>query len=225
MNDVGRLLSDFELLNELDVLEDGVGVSADKFVQEVGLELCELDDELLLFSGERLFLCFEFWLLDTHDHSEELIFETGFSDNEVDDCALSGRLGLVVRVDELGLEVEFEGRSDFNVLGSEFDEDGLSFLDELTREQWVKDSIDVLSNTVDDEGLTAADSELDLLLPTGGRELDGDHLASLLTSDPLDTLELWIDEEWVTTARYDDSGVLNRDSIRRKALGGPEGTL
>jgi len=44
-------------------------------------------------------------------------------------------------------------------------------------------------------------------------ELDGDHFATFFTLDPLDTLKLGIDEERITTARYNDSGVLNGNSI------------
>jgi len=50
-----------------------------------------------------------------------LVFEAGFRDNEVDDCALSSSLGLVVRVDEFGLEIELELWIVVDVFSSQFD--------------------------------------------------------------------------------------------------------
>jgi len=75
-------------------------------------------------------------------------------------------------VDQLGLQVKLEAASNFNFFSSELNEEGLALLDELARKQRVENSIDILTNAVDHEALAGADSQLDLLLPMRGSELD-----------------------------------------------------
>jgi len=48
------------------------------------------------------------WLLVLDNQGQKLVLKTTLSDDEVDDCALSGCFWLVVWVDELGLEEELE---------------------------------------------------------------------------------------------------------------------
>ena len=47
------------------------------------------------------------WFFYTHNHGKKLVFKTRFCDNEVNNCALSSSLRLVVRVDQL----KFEGKA------------------------------------------------------------------------------------------------------------------
>ena len=54
------------------------------------------------------------------------------SDNEDDDCALGGCLGLVVGVNELGLEVKFERAHNVDIFRAEFDCEATTFLNELS---------------------------------------------------------------------------------------------
>jgi hypothetical protein len=108
LNDSRSLLGNFELLDETDILKDSFRVSTDELMEQVGLELGELDNEILLFLGEVFFLSFKFGLLNTHNHSKELVLKTRLCNNEIHNCALSGRLWLVMRIDQLGLQVKLE---------------------------------------------------------------------------------------------------------------------
>jgi hypothetical protein len=64
---------------------------------------------------------------------------------------------------------------------------------------------------------------LDALHPLVLGEGDVHHLGTFLTLDPLDTLELWVNQEWVARARAHDGGVLKRNSIGWETLGLPHG--
>lgn len=70
-------------------------------------------------------------LLGLDDHSKKLVLESRLCDDEVDDGTLGSRLWLVMRVDELGLQVEFEAWGNLNIFGSESDGETSSLLDKL----------------------------------------------------------------------------------------------
>jgi hypothetical protein len=69
-----------------------------------------------LLSHEFFLAGFEIRLFYSNDHGKKLVFETVFCDNEINDCTLGSGFGLVVRVEELGLEIKFEVGVDFNIL-------------------------------------------------------------------------------------------------------------
>jgi hypothetical protein len=147
-----------------------------------------------------------------------LILEAALSDNEVDDGALGSSLGLVMWVDELGLEVELEGWAHLDIFGSKLDSEGLALPDELPGEERIEGGVEVLTDGLDHEDIAVGDGHLDLLEPGSLAELDGDHLAALTALDPLLSLELWIDDEWVPVAGHHDGGVLKGDSIGWEAF-------
>jgi hypothetical protein len=49
-----------------------------------------------------------------------------------------------VRITELGLEVELEVRAQVYILGSQSDDQALSFLDKLSGEKWVENGVILL---------------------------------------------------------------------------------
>jgi hypothetical protein len=61
-----------------------------------------------LFSNEIFFGLFKIWFFNLDNHSKKLILKTRLCDNKVNNCALSSSFWLVMRVDELGLKIEFE---------------------------------------------------------------------------------------------------------------------
>jgi hypothetical protein len=141
-----------------------------------------------------LFPGLELGLLDTDDHGKKLVLKTAFSDNEVNDCALSGSLGLVMGVNQLGLNVELEGSCNFDFLTSELNHKDLTLLGELSGEERIENGVNILANSVNHESLARADGELNLLLPMVSGELDGDHLTTFFTTDPLDSLKLRVNK-------------------------------
>jgi len=102
------LLGDFEGLNKSEVLKNGGWIGIRQVLEKIGLKLGQGDLVLILLVDQFFFGLFEIWLLDSDDHCQELILKTGLSDDEVDDCALSSGFWLVMRVDKLGLKIEFE---------------------------------------------------------------------------------------------------------------------
>ena len=82
-----------------------------------------------------------------------------------------------------------------------------------------------MPDTVNHESLTSTDGKLNFLLPVGSSELDSNHLTSLFTANPFDTLELRVDQKRITTAGHYDSGVLNRNSISWEPFRGPRSLL
>jgi hypothetical protein len=73
---------------------------------------------------------FKLRLLFTHNLSQQLVFETGFSDNKVNNSALGSDFGLVMRVLHLGLQVKFKSASNFTLLSSKLNELVLTLLGE-----------------------------------------------------------------------------------------------
>lgn len=103
LNLSGGGLGHFERLNQRNVCENGVGISLRQVLQQVRLELRQSGDELVLFADKLFFGLFQVRLLNSNDHSQQLVFQTAFSDDEIDDCALSCCFGLVMRVDQFCL--------------------------------------------------------------------------------------------------------------------------
>ena len=163
----------------------------------------------MLLLGQVLLGSLELRLLDTDDHSKKLVLKTELCHNEVDNRALGSSLRLVMRVNQLGLEVELEAVSNLDFFRAELDHECLASLDELTREERVEDSVDFLTDAFDHENLAGANGELDLFLPMLGGKLDALHISTLLATDPLDALKLWVNEERITRARRNNGGVLS----------------
>lgn len=78
------------------------------------------DLELVLLFNQLVTGLLEVWLLEPDNLSEQLVFETRLSNNEVDDSALSCNLGLVVRVLHLRLQIKFEGWRDLDIVSAQF---------------------------------------------------------------------------------------------------------
>mmetsp|Transcript_20735 Transcript_20735/g.31878 ORF Transcript_20735/g.31878 Transcript_20735/m.31878 type:complete len:312 (-) Transcript_20735:10389-11324(-) len=212
--DFGRgLLSHLEGLDQGFVLQDGGGVGIGQVLEQIRLKLGKSDLELVLLVHELFFFLLEVGLLDLDNHSQELVLKTGLSNNKVDDCALGGSLGLVVRVDELGLEVKLEGGSDLNIFRAESHHEGLALLHELAREKRVKDGVDFLANGFDHEDVTIGHGHFNLLQPILLAQLDGNHFTAFTSLDPLLSLQLGIDNEGISVAAHHNGSILQRDSV------------
>jgi hypothetical protein len=70
----------------------------------------------------------------------------------------------------------------------------------LSRKEWVKDGINVFSNGLNHKDLSILHSHLNFLQPLLLGKLNRYHLTSFSSFDPFLTLELWIDEQWVSGA-------------------------
>lgn len=110
--------------------------------------------KLILLVDKLFFSLLKIWLLDFDNHCKQLIFKTRLCNNEVDDGTLSSGLWLVVRVNQLGLQVQLERVGNLNILRSKSNCVVLTLLDKLSGEKWIKNGIDILTNSFDHEHLT-----------------------------------------------------------------------
>mmetsp|Transcript_43098 Transcript_43098/g.100602 ORF Transcript_43098/g.100602 Transcript_43098/m.100602 type:complete len:479 (-) Transcript_43098:2669-4105(-) len=108
----GNLLGGgFGLLQTLDqrnVVKNCRRICRGKLGQQIALKLRQGDLEIVLSTHQLLLLLLQLWLLDIHDHSQDLVLQTIRCDNKVDDRTLSSNLRPVVWVWQLRLQVELE---------------------------------------------------------------------------------------------------------------------
>mmetsp|Transcript_82585 Transcript_82585/g.234252 ORF Transcript_82585/g.234252 Transcript_82585/m.234252 type:complete len:291 (+) Transcript_82585:2639-3511(+) len=209
-----RRLGRLQALDERQVVQDRRGVGVGQLRKEVVLELRQRDFELVLLPHERLLLLLEFGLLHIHDHGEDLVLEPVRGDDEVDDGALCGDLGPVMRVRQLRLQVELEFRVVVDLLAADFDDHrGPAPLDHRAREHRLEDGVYLLANGLDEELRSHLDAEQHLLEPVVHGELqDRDVLAEALL-DPLHALQLRVDHQGPAARAGEDEGVLDRHLV------------
>lgn len=118
LNLIRSLLGNLKGLDKGSILKNGGWISIRKILEKIRLELGKSDLILVLFANEIFFSLFKIWLFNLDDHCKKLVFETGFSYNKVNDCALSSSFWLVMWVDEFGLEIQGELVGDFNIFTS-----------------------------------------------------------------------------------------------------------
>jgi len=219
------LLSDLKGLNKSSILENSGWISVRKLLQETRFETSKSNLELVLLVHQLFFGLLKIWLFDLDNHCQKLVLKTSFSNDEVNNCALSSSLWLVMWINQLCLEIKLESWSNLNIFGSELDSEVSSLLDELLGEKWIKNGINVLTDGLDHESVTVGNGHFDLLKPLLLTELNSNHFSSFSSSDPLLTLQLWINDKWVSVARNNNSGVLKRDSIGWETLSLPNSLI
>ena len=83
-------------------------MSVGKLLEKTVFKLLKSNLELVLLLNKLGFLCCKIRSLLCNDKSKQLIFETLFSDSEVNQCAFGLDLRWIVRVGQFGVEVEHE---------------------------------------------------------------------------------------------------------------------
>ena len=182
------LLSDLKGLNQSSILKNGGWISVRKLLQETRFETSKSNLELVLLVHQLFFGLLKIWLFDLDNHCQKLVLKTSFSNDEVNNCALSSSLWLVMWINQLCLEIKLESWSNLNIFGSELDSEVSSLLDELLGEKWIKNGINVLTDGLDHESVTVGNGHFDLLKPLLLTELNSNHFSSFSSSNPLLTL-------------------------------------
>lgn len=141
----GSFLGYFQGFNQFFVLQNSSRISIRQVLKKIIFEFSQLNLESILLVHQLLLSLFQVRFLHSHDHSQQLIFQTALSDDEVNDCALSSSLGLVMGIVQFSLQVQLEGRTDLDILRAQFDSEDLAFLDELSGEERIQDCIDFLA--------------------------------------------------------------------------------
>jgi hypothetical protein len=130
-----------------------------------------------------------------------------------------------MRIDQFSLKIKLELVTKLNIFSTKSDGEILTLLDELSGKKWIKNWINVLTEGFDHENITVGNSHLDFLKPVLLGKLNDNHFTSFFSFNPFLTLELWIDQEWVSVARDNDRGVLKRDSISWESLCLPDSLI
>ena len=160
LSSIGRL----EPLDERHVAQNVLGRVGEP-LEQVVLELHQLD--LIHDKGrlELLLLLLEVGPLDADDLGEQLVLEARLGRDEVDERALRRDLGFVVRVRELGLEVEREARVVLHLLAAELKKECAPLLVDGAREHGLERRVDLLAEVLDDDAVTVRDGRLDRAQP------------------------------------------------------------
>jgi len=175
-----------------------------------------LDERLLAGSQVRSLL------LD--DERQKLILETALSDSEVDESALGLDLRRIMRVRQLGLQEELEGRRETQLLVTHLDVLRLTLLGDLLGVDRLDDGINRVEHGLDEDRVTSLDSELnglDHLRVAQSSDLEALRLIGL--SDPGDTLKLGIDHKSGSLGVREDGTILGGHSVWRKTVVVPSG--
>mmetsp|Transcript_61973 Transcript_61973/g.109030 ORF Transcript_61973/g.109030 Transcript_61973/m.109030 type:complete len:440 (+) Transcript_61973:567-1886(+) len=218
-------LGGFQTFNQGHIGKD-ISRRVGKTLEQVILKLHQLNLVLLESCSESLRLLFKLRALGTDHLGQELVLETALSGDEVDQCALSSNLGLVVRIGELGLQVQLELAVVLNLLTAEAEVEIASFLVHRAGEHGVHGGVDILGQVLNDDHLTVGDGVIDLALPALLVQLEHiQGVAGLFLAEPLDSLGLGINQQRPALAVGDDGPVLNGDTISRKTIGNHLGVV
>ena len=146
--------------------------------------------------------------------TEQLLLKTIQCDCEVDDSCLCLNFWLEVWVGQLRLEEQFELLVEFHFAVSNLNKITTSTTYNVTREQRLNDWIKLLAHIFDENCLTVFDchdERVDEVILTKSENFQ--VILNLIVANPLQCLELRINEKWPTLARGGDSSVFDGDTV------------
>ena len=229
------LLGRLERLDECLVLGD-VALGVRKHLEQAVLERFETDSEVILLRHEGRALLLEIGPLALDHLCKQLLLETTLSHSEVDDRALRLHLGDVVRVGQLALQVEPEEgapkrhprlgvgvAAHVHLLVAQLEDELAPFGNGRAREHVLHDGVKGLATLLEEHG--------DALLHRLGHHAEvaseallarDEAVRRLAPADPVDALQLRVDDQGVARAAHDDGRVLEGEPIGRQTLGHPD---
>lgn len=235
-------LRDVQRLNQLVVVQDGVLAALGELREDPRLQGLELLLNLRDVLDQLVPLPFYFWFEVEDDIGQQLLVQPLVGHGEVDDLTLNESLRQVVGVRELGREVEPEVVVVLYGPGAEEDHLlGALQVDSLIQEL-VDSGIYCGIQVLDDHLVATEQGILELLVDVvgGHLELGGvvvlGHLEDLVVlrrtpraagsvSEPVQALELGVDEQRELIAFHSEDGILYGDLVARKALDIPASDL
>ncbi len=99
--------------------------------------------------NERVLLLLELGSLARHHYAQELVLEALGGDHEIEQGDLDRRLGQVVRIPQLGGDVESEIGRVLNDLIAEFDAQAAALLERLLQEQRLQQRVQLLADVLE----------------------------------------------------------------------------
>mmetsp|Transcript_13357 Transcript_13357/g.32645 ORF Transcript_13357/g.32645 Transcript_13357/m.32645 type:complete len:547 (-) Transcript_13357:606-2246(-) len=157
-----------------------------------------------------------------HHQRQQLVLQALLRHAEVDQCGLRVDLRLVVRVGQLGLQVQPELGVVLHLAVSDLHDDVAALLDGQLADHGVQHRVNVHGQVLDQQGQAVLDAVDDLVDVLVLRLLDDDQAVRLLAvDDPLDALQLRVDHQGPAGSSRHDSTVLNGQRVSGQALVGP----
>ena len=190
--------------------------------QDHGLEVRELALAARNGLHELALLLLHLGLLHAHDDGQQLALEALLLHGEVDDGRLGRHLGRVVRVRQLGRDVEPELAVVVELLVAELEHLARALLDDAAREHGLERGVELLLDVLQQVGQAVGDGRLELAQEVLALEvLDLERALLLHLLDPLVRLALRVDHERPAAAARDDDAVLGAEVVRGQPLDVP----
>ena len=211
-----------ERVDELLVVKD-VALAVGEHLQDLVLDV--LERLLVRADGddERVLLGLEVGALEAHHVDEQLVLEAAQRHSEVDDRHLDAHLGHVVRVGQLGRDVELEVVAVGHVAVAEAQQQLAALLEGLLQQHGLERRVELLLDVLAQHGLPVADGVLERAQEVRLRQLDDLQLVLLVhVLDPAVRLPLRVDHERPAPAHGREHAVLGRELVGRQAHHVPE---
>mmetsp|Transcript_68303 Transcript_68303/g.134046 ORF Transcript_68303/g.134046 Transcript_68303/m.134046 type:complete len:219 (-) Transcript_68303:794-1450(-) len=201
------LLQPFDQRN---VLRD-VALRCGQLEQNVVLQVAHLDLEPVLLADELFPQRRQVGLLLAHHKTQQLVLQTAEGHHEVDQCALGLDLGGVVRVGELGVQVQLELGVQLHFRVAQFQVLLLAADDGRALDHRVQHCLHGLPHVLDEHRLPVLQRALHLpqhVFLVQPHDLQVAVRVRLQVSHPLDALQLRVDHERPPRRVGDDAPVL-----------------
>eukprot|EP00962_Isochrysis_galbana_P028266 scaffold8907_cov105-Isochrysis_galbana.AAC.3 len=183
-------------------------------------------DQLALARGHRdhqvILLHLELGPLLAHDDAEQLVLEALLLDAKVDQARLGRDLGRVVRVGQLGGQVEAEVRVVVHLFVAQPYDLPVAYLDHCARHDGLQRRVELLLDLLHQHRLAKGDGVLEGAQIVG--LLERHHLEPvglLHVADPLVGLLLRVNHQRPAGAARDGDAILGREGVGRQALDVP----
>mmetsp|Transcript_55338 Transcript_55338/g.132540 ORF Transcript_55338/g.132540 Transcript_55338/m.132540 type:complete len:392 (-) Transcript_55338:2752-3927(-) len=209
------------------VVED-VALRLGEQLEDRRLDVLELPRHLGVLDDQVVLGLLQVGPLLVDDHREQLVLQPALGHGEVDQRALRLQLGDVVRVRQLGLQVEPEERPVGDVVGlvtlqrhvdllvAQLDDDLAPLVDEGAAHHRLDDRVDGIAQVVDEQWQSLSHGAVDLVEVVLLRELQRDQpIGGLVLAHPRDALQLRVDDQREARAVGDDRAVFDAQPVGR----------
>mmetsp|Transcript_10302 Transcript_10302/g.22116 ORF Transcript_10302/g.22116 Transcript_10302/m.22116 type:complete len:1096 (-) Transcript_10302:3570-6857(-) len=215
LNVNGGALGLLQVLNQLNVLQD-VTLCIGQPEQQAVLQVLERDVVLVERTHQLRRLLLQVRPLVVHHQRQQLVLQALLSHTEVHEGGLGSNLGLVVRVGQLGLQVQPELGVVLHLCVSNLHDQVAPLLDGQLAYHGVQHRVNVDRQVLNQQRQAVLNAVNDLVDVLVLALLDDDQAVLLLAvHDPLDALQLGVNHERPARGVGHDGAVLNGQGISR----------
>eukprot|EP00162_Nutomonas_longa_P021654 comp4644_c0_seq1/m.3407 comp4644_c0_seq1/g.3407 ORF comp4644_c0_seq1/g.3407 comp4644_c0_seq1/m.3407 type:complete len:937 (-) comp4644_c0_seq1:302-3112(-) len=161
-------------------------------------------------------------LLNRHHRRKKLVLEPRPSNREIDQRHLGRNLGKIVRIAQLGRQIQTEVLVELNHRITHADHRAPAFAERRLEQHRIKRLVELFANILDNHRNTILDATLERAHEIiRVAVLDHNSVATLLNLEPGIALVLWINQERETLRIEDDHRIVARHWIARKPIQHP----